>query len=125
MNATTVIPSWVPLILLAMSVVSLINALVAVQVSYYLNWKQTCPLLSAALSFSYIFLSLDLYAYALANDISASLRHLAWLGAAIFTLLLTIASTRTYVAQVEAYKKLGRAFGALKKRSAVKNEGVR
>lgn len=125
MNSATVIPSWVPLLMLGMSVVSLVNALVAIQVSFKLNWKQTCPLLSAALSFAYIFLSLDMLAYSLAHDISASLRHLAWLGAAIFTLLLTIASTRTYVAQVEAYKKLGRAFGALKKRSAMKNEGVR
>ena len=116
MTAQTVIPVWVVWGLLCLSVVSLVNALVAVQVSFKLNWKQTCPLLSAALSFAYIALSLDLLAYAVAHDISASLRHLAWLGAALFTLALTISSTRAHVQHVEAYRKLGRAFGSLKKR---------
>lgn len=119
MSASTIIPTWVVLALLLFSVVSLVNALVAVQVSFKLDWKQTSPMLSAALSFAYIFLSVDLLAYSLANDITASLRHLAWLGAAVFTLALTITSTRTYVEQVEAYRKLGRAFGSLKKRKGV------
>ena len=118
MNSVTVIPTSVVGALLGVSIVSLVNALVAVQVSYRLNWKQTCPLLSAALSFAYIFLSLDLLTYALVHEISASMRHLAWLGATLFTLALTIASTRTYVEQVEAYRKLGRAFGSLKKRKS-------
>lgn len=118
MNSTTIIPVWAIFCLLGVSILSLINSLVAVQVSYKLKWKQTCPLLSAALSFAYICLSADLLVYALANDISASLRHLSWLLATVFTLALTISSTRTYVAQVEAYRKLGRAFGSLKKRKA-------
>lgn len=119
MNSTTVIPLWSVFCLLGFSVISLINALIAVHVSFKFQWKQTSPMLSAALSFAYICLSFDLLVYALDHDITASLRHLAWLLATIFTLALTIASTRTYVEQVEAYRKLGRAFGSLKKRKAV------
>lgn len=123
MNSTVVIPFWSIGLLLVMSLLSLASALVAVHVSFKLHWQQTTPLLAAALSFAYIALALDLMSYAVVHDISASLRHLAWLGASVFTLLLTIASTRAYVEQVEAYKKLGRAFGALKKRSAKRHEG--
>lgn len=119
MNSTTTIPLWAIFCLLGFSVVSLVNALVAVHVSYKLHWKQTGPMLSAALSFAYICLSFDLLVYALENEVTASMRHLAWLLATIFTLALTITSTRTYVEQVAAYRKLGRAFGSLKKRKAV------
>lgn len=105
MNSMTIIPAWAIWMLMVISLVSLVNALVAIQVSYKLGWRQTCPLLSAGLSFVYIFLSADLLVYALAHDISASLRHLAWLGAALFTLALTINSTRAHVSQIELYKK--------------------
>lgn len=110
-------PVWLAVFMCLASLVAFFGSLFAIEVSKRNGWGQSCPILSAGLSMVYCLLNADAVLHAMDYPIaSTDIRHYAWYGAQVATLLLIAFSIRGAYRSNEAVKMLRKMKGKLKPR---------
>lgn len=89
-------PFWLAVVFCVLSLLAFGASLVAIQVTKQHRWGQSCPLLSAGLSFAYFFLNLDVAVLSLDSQgfTESQVRHYAWYAVQLGSLILIYFATR-------------------------------